>query len=199
MITHLLLVLLWVVYCVLHSVLANESVKAFFKRKWGRYFQYYRLGYNVVALAGLILVVWYGVSIETVQLFRQTLLTWSAGGLIGSIGFVLMLVCIIKYFPGLSGLFTLQQKSISNELIISGVHRFVRHPLYLGTFLFLWGLVILLPFLNLLISTLVITVYTLIGMRFEENKLVKQFGEEYKAYQKMVPRIIPRLKAGERP
>jgi len=50
------------------------------------------------------------------------------------------------------------------------------------------------PILSLLIVNIIITAYTLIGIRFEENKLVLEFGESYKEYQRKVPMIIPSLK-----
>ena len=67
----------------------------------------------------------------------------------------------------------------------------VRHPLYFGTFVFIWGFFIVLPYLSLLICNLVVTIYTLIGIRFEEAKLEKEFGESYKQYKAQVPMIIP--------
>jgi protein-S-isoprenylcysteine O-methyltransferase Ste14 len=78
-----------------------------------------------------------------------------------------------------------------NPLIFTGLHKYVRHPLYLGTFIFIWGLFVLFPLLSLLIADIVITIYTLIGINFEEEKLISDFGKEYTRYQNMVPKIIP--------
>ena len=75
--------------------------------------------------------------------------------------------------------------------MISDIHKLVRHPLYLGTFTFIWGLWLLFPTLSLLIANFIITVYTLIGIRFEEKKLVELFGENYTRYQQSVPKILP--------
>ena len=75
----------------------------------------------------------------------------------------------------------------------TGIHNYVRHPLYAGTFLFIWGLLLLLPYWSLLIADSIITLYTLIGIRFEENKLVREFGKPYEEYQNEVPMIIPRF------
>lgn len=76
-----------------------------------------------------------------------------------------------------------------------GLHKIVRHPLYLGTFIFIWGIFIAFPYLSWLISSLIITVYTLIGIRFEEAKLRKEFGAQYDEYCKRVPMILPRAKS----
>jgi len=63
-----------------------------------------------------------------------------------------------------------------------------------GTFLFIWGLFIFMPYASLLISNLIITCYTLIGIRFEEQKLLREFGQPYEEYKKRVPKIIPSFK-----
>ncbi len=95
----------------------------------------------------------------------------------------------------LSGIKTLiSEEPTPNALRIDGVHKYVRHPLYLGTFLFIWGLFILVPLISLLIANIIITVYTLIGTAFEEQKLQKEFGTAYTNYQTQVPRIIPSFK-----
>lgn len=108
---------------------------------------------------------------------------------------MIMLVSIKKYFMSLSGIKTLvAEQPVANELRIDGVHKYVRHPLYLGTFLFIWGLFILYPLLSLLVANIIITVYTLIGIVFEEQKLKKEFGIAYTEYQKQVPKIIPSFK-----
>ena len=92
----------------------------------------------------------------------------------------------------LSGLRSLFQETVYPELIISGIHRYVRHPLYLGTFLFIWGLAVLFPYFSLVIANTIITVYTLLAIPFEEEKLVQEFGDQYRRYQKQVPKIIPK-------
>ena len=99
-----------------------------------------------------------------------------------------------KYFFQLSGLRSLVRETKTNELMITGIHKYVRHPLYAGTFVFIWGLWVLLPSVALMISNFIITVYTLIGIGFEEKKLVNEFGEAYKKYMKEVPMIIPGFK-----
>ena len=92
----------------------------------------------------------------------------------------------------ISGLRSLWQETTYPELIISGIHKHVRHPLYFGTFLFIWGLAVLVPYLNLLLSNAIITIYTLVAIKYEEEKLVKEFGQDYINYQKTVPKIIPK-------
>lgn len=190
---HVLVAAFWAVYVVLHSVLASLTIKKFFKKKLGTYFKHYRLAYTIFAFAGFVLVVWFQASIRSADIFKPFLFTNIAGVIVTAAGLTIMLICIKKYFMGLSGLRSLVQEENYSELHISGIHRYVRHPLYLGTFLFIWGLFIVFPTLSLLISNSVITIYTLIGIKLEEKKLVLEFKEQYKAYQKTVPKLIPKF------
>jgi protein-S-isoprenylcysteine O-methyltransferase Ste14 len=45
----------------------------------------------------------------------------------------------------------------------------------------------------LLITDFIITVYTLLAIRLEEEKLVAEFGDQYRRYQRSVPKLIPRF------
>jgi protein-S-isoprenylcysteine O-methyltransferase Ste14 len=71
----------------------------------------------------------------------------------------------------------------------TGAFKFVRHPIYLFSILFLG----LRPTMTLfyLIMFLCIVAYFYVGSIFEERKLVERFGEKYLEYQKIIPRIFP--------
>ncbi len=108
-------------------------------------------------------------------------------------GLAIMAVVIRKYFFSLSGISVFYKEEAPLALEQGGMHRYVRHPLYFGTLLFIWSLFLLFPYLNNLLACLVITLYTVFGARLEEKKLVAQFGEQYRRYQQTVPMLIPRL------
>jgi len=76
----------------------------------------------------------------------------------------------------------------SGEFDSSGVLGIVRHPWYLAVFILLWS-----GDLSLagLIINLVLSAYLLIGTFLEERKLVLEFGEKYRAYQRQVSMLIP--------
>lgn len=188
-----MLAALWIVYCVLHSALASVSIKNRVQKSARGAFRYYRLFYTIFAALTLAGVIYYQLSIPDDKLFQQVQLTNIAGAIITLTGGAIMAVCIKKYFLSLSGLKSLFQEAPKAELMIAGIHRYMRHPLYLGTFLFIWGLWVLYPYLGLLIANSVITGYTLFAIGLEEQKLVAEFGEKYKAYQKNVPKLIPRF------
>jgi protein-S-isoprenylcysteine O-methyltransferase Ste14 len=192
---HLILALLWMLYCFLHSLLASLGFKKMVQRVSGKGYQYYRLYYTLFAFLSLAALIYFGVSIPTIQIFRPPVFILAIGYLFTIAGLGLMMICIKKYFIGLSGLLSLVKERRSQTLIITGVHQYVRHPLYLGTFAFIWGLFLVLPYLSFGISNLIITVYTLIGIRLEESKLITEFGESYRLYKEKVPKLIPFTKA----
>jgi methanethiol S-methyltransferase len=102
-----------------------------------------------------------------------------------------MFISIKKYFMLLSGIRSIFTPMPASELKINGIHRFVRHPLYSGTILFVWGLFFVFPFLNNLIAASLLTLYVLIGIIFEEKKLKIEFGKDYEEYISKVPMLIP--------
>jgi protein-S-isoprenylcysteine O-methyltransferase Ste14 len=189
---HIILALGWILFCVLHSVLAAGKVKRTIENRSVFFRKYYRLCYSLFAAVTFVLIIVYQVKLSSPFLLPKEF-HWLgfpfafAGGLI-------MLVCIRKYFTGLTGLKALMTNSHFEPVLeIKGIHTYVRHPLYLGTFVFIWGLFLIIPQLSLLIADIIITVYTLIGIVYEEQKLELIFGEQYKSYKSRVPKIIPRL------
>jgi protein-S-isoprenylcysteine O-methyltransferase Ste14 len=190
---HILLAFGWILFGVFHSVLASGRVKRALFGRWPGLPPYYRALYvlfALVTLGGLLLALYR---------MRSPLLLgpdWRfAGYVLMVLGGALMLVCIKKYFMSLSGLKSLfQHQAVAPELRIDGVHRYVRHPLYLGTFVFIWGLFLVFPYASMGISAFFIHAYTVLAIPFEEAKLIKDFGEEYERYKKQVPRLWPRYK-----
>lgn len=191
---HLILGIMWIIFCVLHSILANGQLKKSIAIKAPRFYKNYRFFYTLFAFATLGVILYYQLNIDSPLLFKSNTTLLILGWTILVTGALTMFVCIKKYFLSLSGLKSLvAEEVVANELRIDGVHRFVRHPLYMGTFIFIWGLLLLYPHWSLLIANSVITIYTLIAIRFEEQKLIEEFGEAYITYQKQVPMIFPTL------
>lgn len=189
---YLTISLLWLCYCAVHSLLAASWWKEMAFGWMGKYFRWYRLIYNIIALAGLIGLILYQSRLPQEFLYEGGVAARVLGILIGAAGLTIMVICIRKYFGDLSGLFQ-EDNTAGGFLVTSGLHRYMRHPLYSGTFLFLWGGFIAWPLLSILISNSIITLYTLIAIRWEEKKLIDQFGRVYDEYRKKVPMIIPKL------
>lgn len=80
----------------------------------------------------------------------------------------------------------------AGSLKIRGIYRWVRDPFLLSGLVMIW----LTPFMtvNLFVIYLLTTVYLFLGSLHWETRLVAQFGDEYREYQKQVRRIIPRLR-----
>ena len=188
---HIMLTIAWIVYCVLHSVFADTRFKTKVQVWMGKTYRHYRLLYSIFAFITLIGIFYFQARMESLMLYTSTILTYLAGCFFVLGGSLLMVICVAKYFLALSGIRSLNEKPASNELVITGVHRYVRHPLYLGTFVFIWGLFFLFPYLSLLIANIIITLYTLFAIKLEEEKLIAEFGESYRSYRKNVPMIIP--------
>jgi protein-S-isoprenylcysteine O-methyltransferase Ste14 len=191
---HFLLILLWIVYYTIHSILASSSVKDFFQKKLKNTFRYYRLGYSIFATVTLILLLYFQYSFESPLLIRSVWIKYFAILFLILPGLMIMFISIKKYFMLLSGVRSIFTPVPASELKVNGIHRFVRHPLYSGTILFVWGLFFVFPFLNNIIAAVLLTLYVLLGISFEEKKLIKEFGKEYERYIQKVPMLIPRLK-----
>jgi methanethiol S-methyltransferase len=79
----------------------------------------------------------------------------------------------------------------AGSLNIRGIYRWVRDPFLLSGLVTIW----LTPIMtvNLFIIYLLTTIYLFLGSLHWERRLVAQFGDEYREYQKRVYRIIPGL------
>jgi protein-S-isoprenylcysteine O-methyltransferase Ste14 len=192
---HWLLLSLWILYVVLHSFFADASVKKIIEKNTGRWFRYYRLSYSMFAAITLLLLLWYQFSLKSIWLFSSEIIRYGVSIIFIPPGLIIMIICIRKYFYELSGIEALENKTVEKKPTLqqTGLHKYVRHPLYFGTLLFVWGLFLLLPVLSNLIAVVVLTVYVIIGIQLEETKLFLEYGEAYKRYSKRVPMLIPKL------
>ena len=74
-------------------------------------------------------------------------------------------------------------------LVATDIHRWVRHPLYFFSLLFIWLTPVMT--INILAFNIGVTAYFCIGSIFEERKLVQDFGIAYREHQQTVPRLLP--------
>lgn len=177
------------VWGLLHSLLAAQRVKRVLESQLGRG---YRLFYNLVAgvtlLPVLALVAW-----RPGEVLYQVPSPWRWGMVV--IQLLAVLAAAITWlqtdvlrFLRIRQL--LQAEPLGpNRLTISGFYKWVRHPLYFFSLVFLWFSPIMT--LNLFILYGAFTLYFYLGAIFEERKLVGQFGQAYQAYQQRVPMLIP--------
>lgn len=73
---------------------------------------------------------------------------------------------------------------------VRSFYRVVRHPLMLGFFIAFWST----PYMSAgrLLFAGVVTAYVLVAIQLEERDLVAEHGENYRAYRKNVPMVLPR-------
>ncbi len=83
-----------------------------------------------------------------------------------------------------------------HKLIVSGPYRFVRHPIYTGMLgkLLATGLAVS-HWSGFAVAIVVFAVGTAIRILSEEKLLRRAFGDDFDAYRRYVPAIIPRLSA----
>ncbi|RLC76029.1 MAG: hypothetical protein DRI61_14025 [Chloroflexi bacterium] len=82
------------------------------------------------------------------------------------------------------------------QLVTDGLYAHIRNPMFLGNYLLLLGLGIILCSLSLIFifTPLFIGISVFYLKAIEEKELEKKFGEEYRAYKERVPMFIPRLR-----
>jgi protein-S-isoprenylcysteine O-methyltransferase Ste14 len=173
--------------------MASLWFKKIIQKITGACYQWYRLFYSCLYAFLLLLLIVYQYTQKSELLFITPLLINGAAVIAALTGLWVMMLSIKRYFFTLSGIAVLSKQQITSTPLQQGINAYIRHPLYSGTLLVIWSLFLLFPFLNNAIACTVITLYTLIGIRLEENKLILEFGDLYRIYKKNVPMLIPSL------
>lgn len=80
-------------------------------------------------------------------------------------------------------------RTASTLFVVRGPYQWVRHPLYFFTLVMIWSI----PDMTLdrLLFNVLFTGWIVVGTRLEERDLVAEFGDQYSAYQRRVPMLIP--------
>ena len=78
-----------------------------------------------------------------------------------------------------------------SSLITGGVYSLVRHPMYLGTLLLCLGFVVIIPSLVCLVVWIIFFIFFDKMVAYEENYLLKIFGQDYLDYQNRVSKWVP--------
>ena len=189
------LALLWISWCILHSLLITGSLNAWIRKKGGFLQGLHRLVYVIFSLLSLIPILWYQYSLP-----QQLILSFSGSRHI--LQAILLLYALLMayggkkvydldYFLGIS-----QWRSYRDNkqpqpkpFACRGILQYVRHPWYSGGLAFLWALGPLTD-VTLLVRG-ILTVYLVVGTVLEEQKLVRELGRPYRDYCRQVPCLIP--------
>jgi len=79
------------------------------------------------------------------------------------------------------------------KLLQDGVYRVVRHPRYLSAGIGVIAIALVINFVGIYVLILLLFPAGYVMVVLEERELLNRFGEEYRQYQRAVPRILPRL------
>jgi protein-S-isoprenylcysteine O-methyltransferase Ste14 len=83
----------------------------------------------------------------------------------------------------------------TERLVVSGLYRHVRNPMYVAVVAIIWGQGLLFGSPRVIVYGLAIwAAFHLFVLLFEEPRERQRFGAEYDRYRAAVPRWIPRLR-----
>jgi protein-S-isoprenylcysteine O-methyltransferase Ste14 len=190
----ILLSIFWIAYLAVHSLLAADRVKSFIAFISGKYFHWYRIFYNTIALAGLFAILLYSATIPSDALFESTGINRYAGLMLATVGIFIIKAAFKQYnlksFVGM-------EADLQEGFKAEGILTHIRHPLYTATILIVIGYCLFAPVVTSFISAACIFIYLPIGIWLEERKLIEKFGTQYEEYCKNVPALIPKITLGK--
>ncbi len=195
MVNSLLILLAVAAYSIVHSWLASLRVKAGARRQLGpRTERIYRLAFNVFSGVTLLPVLALPTLLPDRHLYTipmpWRLVTLALQGAAAAAAAVAILQTGALTFIGLGQLIQ-KHPAVTPRLVVTGLYRYVRHPIYAAGLVFIWLSPIMT--MNLLALYLGFSVYLVVGALVEERKLLVEFGETYREYQRKTPMLFPRL------
>lgn len=129
--------------------------------------------------------------------FRST--TWDSlplrwtGAAFVAIGLGALIECFVRF--ALRGRGTPAPLLPTEVLIVSGLYRFVRNPMYVAVFLIVAGQGVLFGSTPILLYAACVWIaFTLFVLLYEEPTLRRRFGQQYSEYCTHVHRWVPRLR-----
>jgi len=180
-------------YGFVHSLLATLWAKAQARRLFGPAAdRLYRLVYNGIAAVSFLPVLALTAALPGRTLY-QLQFPWSLVPL-GIQFFALLVLALGVLQTGAGSFLGLRQligppEAGAQGLVVTGLYRFIRHPLYTTGLLFIWLTPVMTTNLLALYSGL--TLYILIGATLEERRLTHEFGQAYAEYRRRTPMLIP--------
>ena len=215
---HLLYALAWLSFGIVHSLLARQKANHAFDAAFGKFARIAYNLIAAVHLAGILALEWRGfpdkVAFDLPLWLHAPMVAVQVAGWV--LLFVALVQYDLGRFGGLTQARVIVHRRDRGRgagrgaaahvppelpdpppdipqarlepLVTTGVHRYVRHPLYSAMFLVFWGRAF---DEAALMTALWGTLYLLIGTRFEERKLLQIYGADYVRYSATVPRFLP--------
>jgi protein-S-isoprenylcysteine O-methyltransferase Ste14 len=116
---------------------------------------------------------------------------WLAGIFI-MVGVLIYLWCTTDFV--LRGRGSPNPDAAPTQLVVSGLYRFMRNPMYVGILAIIIGGGLWVGSTLLFIyAAVAFTIVHIRVIRYEEPVLLQQFGESYQKYLKRVPRWLPKV------
>jgi protein-S-isoprenylcysteine O-methyltransferase Ste14 len=144
----------------------------------GKAAKYYRaLSSLLIFIVLLILIHYHFAAIDTI-LFRPHWIEKIICSYAGHFGCCVMVIYTWNYLINFSGLGVVFGIETNTELQQTGLFAYVRHPMFAGAILFMWGVFLGYPYMNNLISATCLTLYAFIAIWFAEKRLALVYGEE---------------------
>ena len=192
---YLILSLLLILWCVLHSAMISIAVTEYVKKRLGSNYRFYRVFFNLISILTLIPVALFAHSAQTPAIFQ-----WSGYMRLGQA--LIFGFAVLFFFLGwrhydirqVIGIKQIREGTAdraiteTGELDTSGVLGMTRHPWYLATMLLIWARQM---DVAAIIVNVILTSYLIVGTYLEEKKLLREFGENYRNYQNKVSMLIP--------
>lgn len=188
--------LLIALFGVQHSIMARPT----FKRWWTRYVPeaIERATYVLISNLLMILLMWQWRPMGIVIWDAQSNAARIALHVLFAIGWLMVpaVSLLINHFD----LFGTRQVWLalkgreyrSDPFRTPLVYAHIRHPLYVGWMIAFWAT----PTMSLthLVFAVLMTVYMLIAIPFEERNLIEHFGDDYRAYRERTGKLLPKLR-----
>jgi methanethiol S-methyltransferase len=108
------------------------------------------------------------------------------------VGYTIVMVGIIMIARGWRQVYRVSREG---RLATDGIYGVVRHPQYTGIFIVIFGegIVHWPTIVSVALFPVIVGAYILLA-RKEERKMIAQFGDRYREYQRQVPMFIPQRK-----
>jgi protein-S-isoprenylcysteine O-methyltransferase Ste14 len=131
---------------------------------------------------------------------REPVPYWAPMRVLGAILLVAGLIALIQAFVRfvVEGLGTPAPIAAPERLVVGGLYRYVRNPMYVAILAAIVGQALLLGQLGLLLYPAAFWLFAAAFVRwYEEPTLIRRFGADYEAYRRAVPAWWPRLRPWE--
>ena len=182
------LIISLLLFALLHSWMAASSFKQQVSNAIGdsNFKKYYRLIYNIFSVLSF-LPSFYFANVPSTEM-------WHAKGYVAVAMVTLQFLAAVFIFISVKQidwkefLGTRQLNSATNiktehtePLVVTGLYKYVRHPLYIFSMLLIWFRPVMT--LNWFIFCFGCTLYFIVGSYFEEIKLQRVYGSSYAEYK----------------